>query len=163
MKVCPKCGESKPQESFHKDKNRKDGLSCWCKVCACKNSKRWAKENPDKVLSQKRKYNKENRLRINKYNDEIRKKYPDRHCARQKLRYFRKNRASPPWLSQEQKADISSIYTLAKKFEFVFGLKYHVDHIIPIKGEFVCGLHVPWNLQILEEKLNIKKSNKMEW
>jgi len=66
------------------------------------------------------------------------------------LRHSRKLKAVPKWANIEM---IKEIYRNRKK-------GYHVDHIIPLKGENVCGLHVENNLQYLTAKENILKSNK---
>jgi hypothetical protein len=64
------------------------------------------------------------------------------------------------WLLDEHFKQITEFYKMAKELEKVFPWKQHVDHVVPLKGEFVSGLHVPWNLQILSEKENLEKSNK---
>ncbi len=61
--------------------------------------------------------------------------------------------ATPPWLSSAQIGRIEAIYLGADETE-------HVDHIVPLKNDLVCGLHVPWNLQVMGAKANMSKSNK---
>ena len=56
---------------------------------------------------------------------------------------------------------IAEVYMGAKRLEDLVGIKFHVDHIIPLQGENVCGLHVWQNLQVLEQSLNLKKGNKL--
>lgn len=73
----------------------------------------------------------------------------------------RKMNAMPKWLTKEERDFIISLYKHAKYIEKMFGIKCHVDHIIPLRGENVCGLHVPWNLQILTAEDNLKKGNRL--
>jgi len=54
---------------------------------------------------------------------------------------------------------IKHLYIQAKELEKLDGIKRHVDHIIPLQGEYVCGLHIPQNLQILTANENCKKGN----
>ncbi len=66
-------------------------------------------------------------------------------------------RACPYWVD---KTAIENIYAEATTLSNTTGVSHHVDHIIPLKGRGVCGLHVPWNLQIITAAANLKKTNK---
>lgn len=72
-----------------------------------------------------------------------------------------KLKACPPWLSKSQKALMENFYWLSRDLYLTTGQLYHVDHIVPLQGKDVCGLHVPWNLQVLPSDLNIAKKNKV--
>jgi 5-methylcytosine-specific restriction endonuclease McrA len=65
-------------------------------------------------------------------------------------------------LSKKHKEEIKNFYWLAKDLELISGQKYHVDHIIPLQGDNVCGLHVPWNLQVLPADINLSKGNRYD-
>jgi len=68
--------------------------------------------------------------------------------------------AAPKWLTKEQWAQIESFYITARALTTETGVLHTVDHVWPIKGRNSCGLHVPWNLQILTQKENNAKGNK---
>ena len=75
---------------------------------------------------------------------------------------IQKLNAIPKWLTAEHKAQIASIYAQAKQLEMETGVPHQVDHIIPLQGDNVCGLHVPWNLRAITAKENRRKWNRLE-
>ena len=60
-KACTKCGEVKPLDGFHRDKNKKDGRKYECKECMRERNRRWHEENRDKERERLRRYREENR------------------------------------------------------------------------------------------------------
>ncbi len=74
----------------------------------------------------------------------------------------RKHRlATPKWLTRQQKSEIRQLYQIAITMTKTTGEQYVVDHIVPLRSEFVCGLHVPWNLRVIPRQENLLKSNKL--
>jgi hypothetical protein len=85
---------------------------------------------------------------------------PDKNVAKAMKYIASKLNRTPAWLTKEHLFQIEGFYKLAKQMEKQLSGKYEVDHIVPLQGKEVSGLHVPWNLQILSKTNNIKKSNK---
>ena len=76
--------------------------------------------------------------------------------AQKALRRATESQATPKWLTDEMEAQILDIYRRAQNCAD----EHHVDHIIPLKSNQVCGLHVSWNLQILPARENLAKGNR---
>lgn len=80
-----------------------------------------------------------------------------RQMADAKRRAIRVN-ATPNWADNDA---ILDIYQEAQRLTEETGIPHHVDHIIPLQGENVCGLHVENNLRVIPASKNLSKSNKM--
>lgn len=85
---------------------------------------------------------------------------PEYYKAITSFRKKRNQQATPKWLTYRQKKEIKSLYMIAQTTTNITGVKYVVDHVVPLINDKVCGLHVPWNLQVMTAEDNLKKSNK---
>lgn len=110
-------------------------------------SRAWVERNKEHVAQRKRAWRQKNKAHVNAYN-RTRK-------AAQKARV-------PCWVDDDLLWVINEIYLLAKLRTDMTGFNWHVDHIIPLHGRAVSGLHIPENMQVIPEILNLKKSNKYD-
>lgn len=97
------------------------------------------------------------RLRHNERNRVWRQKNKGHVAAKTREYQARKLMAIPNWADL---VAISVIYKAARDLGFKLGARFHVDHIVPLANDLVCGLHCEANLQILLDVENVKKSNK---
>ena len=107
----------------------------------------WSKKNPEKVKQYAKKTKEKNRGRVN--SDTV-------------ARRLAKIRRTPAWLTEDDKWLLKEAYNLAVLRTKMFGFPWHVDHIIPLQGEMVSGLHVPNNIQVIPWIDNVRKANSFE-
>lgn len=178
-KKCSKCDEWFPASEFHVNNRRLSGLVSSCKSCYSVHYR----ENAEIIKARTAKYAEKNRelIRANGKNfyesnkeaysakakkwsennkekcREIARAYGKRHQKRKNARTAKyravKIQATPVWITKEQIDEMVRIYANCPT-------GYHVDHIVPLRGKGVRGLHVPWNLQYLPALENMSKGNK---
>ena len=192
MKTCNCCGVEKPKTEFYKNKSRKDGFEYHCKECSSQQKKKYYTDNKERILQRCAEYamnskderaethakyynknketilvknalwRKDNKVRMQELVKEWSNNNRDkRNTAAAKSRANKRNRI-PDWLSANQKEQIKKTYSIAAWLTKNTGVIYEVDHVVPLHGESVSGLHVPWNLQVITKKDNRKKSNKWQ-
>ena len=95
------------------------------------------------------------------YKDKYKQANPELYKALTSVRKRRHRNATPKWITKEQKLAIRQLYLEAQRLTKLTGVRYVVDHIVPLINPDVCGLHVLWNLQIMTQEQNLQKSNKI--
>lgn len=85
---------------------------------------------------------------------------PELGAARTQKYHASKNNRTPSWLNADEFWMIEQAYELAALRTKIFGFAWHVDHVIPLQGKLVSGLHTPYNLQVIPGRDNISKSNR---
>ena len=131
---CKGCGEVKSACEDDYAKVSCGAFNSTCRVCDRAKVKKWAAENSERA-----------------------KASAAEGWAR---RYARKKRRTIP-LTELHKAQIKEIYAECRRRNKGAPRSWHVDHIMPLSGRDSCGLHVPWNLQLLPMEANTRKSNKI--
>lgn len=153
---CPKCQIVKDIEQFSIDVSRKGGRQCYCRECQAKiyeSKKAIAKEQRKKRYLE----NKERETqKMRDYYDANKSDYYARNAIRRSMRIS----ASPSWLTPEDKEAMASLYAQAQQLSASTEEVWHVDHVVPLQGKTVCGLHVPWNLQVITATENLAKNNR---
>lgn len=107
-------------------------------------TKAWMAENPDKVKANAK---------------AIRQRSPEKEVAKVQLRNAAKLQAIPAWSDMRA---IAKHYANARHLTLVTGCPHHVDHIVPLRGKTVCGLHVANNLRATPCFINARKGNNLE-
>lgn len=134
-------------------------------------ARQWREDNKEKIRAAKKLYAQQNneRLRIARsvfYAANIESNRaatrawaaanPHRKAASRKERKLSKILATPAWASRSA---IELFYLHAQHLTRATGIPHHVDHIVPLRSKWVCGLHVEYNLQVLTGEANLKKRN----
>lgn len=105
----------------------------------------WSAKNPEKVKQYAAKIKRTHKGKVN--------------AATAKRRYAKLQR-TPAWLTSDDYWMIEEAYKLAAMRTTAFGFPWHVDHVLPLQGKHVSGLHVPSNLQVIPGTENIRKGNR---
>lgn len=132
----------------------------------------WNALNPEKRRHYAREWNRKNsekrraisRASRERHAVEVRARYrkwaktnPDKRAASVAARNAAKLKRTPGWADLEK---IKQVYAHARVMTEMLGEPWHVDHVLPLQGRFVSGLHVHNNLQILPGEENVRKGNR---
>lgn len=175
FKRCTTCKTNRPLNLFSKLKKSSDGLRGRCNICRkevewgpykkrnAELRKIWYSKKENKASADARaaewiKNNPERRKEISSKSKRRHRGTINSHTAK---RHAQRLNATPPWLTKEHFEQIKMLYKEAARLTKETGIIYNVDHIIPLNNKTVCGLHVPWNLQILTKQENERKGNRL--
>ena len=124
--------------------------------------KKYAARNPEKVEATRKATMIKNRVARNAEKAAWARRNSGRVLAWTRQRQLAKVQRTPSWLGEDDYWLIEQAYELAQLRTDLFGFPWHVDHIIPLRGKTVSGLHIPTNLQVISGTENSRKGNRME-
>lgn len=171
VKTCNRCEETKPRKEFYPVGGK--CKSCYLAQCKEYNArpevvaKRHARQQAyyagrKAIINAERKARMEaNPERKQRFNEYLKKHYAANktmYAAKVGKRRAARLNATPAWADAKA---IREFYRRARELTEATGIKHVVDHIIPLQGRTVCGLHVHTNLQVIPERENLAKFNRL--
>lgn len=146
--------------NYERDKAYRKQYKLENKERITRSNKQYREINRERVRASQRSYKERNYDKVLKSSRDYRERNKPRYAKYRSDRRGVEARATPSWLTQEQHKLMELMWGLRELKSFLTGVEYEVDHIVPLNGGTVCGLHVPWNLQILPKTENRKKQHR---
>lgn len=116
--------------------------------------------NVETIAAHQAKYRRANTAKIAAHHAKYAKDNPGKISAKTARRRAAKLQRTPPWLTKQDHEDIAKIYELCAERTRITGIPHAVDHILPLLGSTVSGLHIAANLQIITATENSAKNNR---
>ncbi len=124
--------------------------------------KLWKAKNREKVLSHKQAYRDRHSKKIAESTRQWKRNNHEKWSLNKELRATRAKQARVSWNQELTQLVMIEAIDVRKRREKITGIKWHIDHIIPLKGDLVCGLHVWNNIAVIPAVTNISKSNRFD-
>lgn len=121
--------------------------------------KRWQANNQDKVKAARKIWESANPDKMAAKAKRWRKRNPEKYTAAAVASVARRAKRAPKWLTTDDRWLMAQFYDVAKLRTKATGVVWEVDHILPLRGASVSGLHVPANLQVILKSENRAKRN----
>ena len=154
--ICCTCKADKPIEDFHKNKPS-------CKVCRkaerAQSYQRRKEREYDALLEYNRIWNANNPEKKREYSKRWNQANPEACRITCNKRYSYAKKARVVWADKQK---IEAFYREAQEKTKSSGIQWEVDHIIPLRGKLVSGLHVESNLRLITRSENARKGNRIQ-
>lgn len=160
-RTCVECAKEKMRRRYHSpDNTQKEYFKNY--VAANKERIRerrllWQRNNKTRLYALSKEYKEANPEKTKALYKAAKVRRRTKATAEERARQARKIKAQPAWVCCKE---LQAIYEQCRRVSEMIGIVYQVDHIVPLQGKLVCGLHVPWNLQIIPAWANLQKGNR---